>query len=106
MSQFYDEMAQLVIDMLKEYGMDLTCVHTDNSTNAITTSTLRGIFVDPKKYVIPDSTLGPEDRRIIVDGQIQPFVSDRLQDKYLVMLVKPIQPAERVLGYTLDLRIG
>lgn len=109
MTQFYDEMAQLVKDLLAEFGTDITLNRTDLKTGNVTTSTLRGVFTDPNSYRIRPIELTGREVRIVVDSQIQVLVTDRLthaRGTFIINRIDPIQPADTVLGYRIEAKAG
>ena len=108
MSQFYDEMAQLVIDMLAQYGMPMTIRRTDVQTGVPSDHPITGLFIDPTQYVIPDAQLEPADRRVVIDNTFEPLETDRIlaQGSWIAIRVKKIQPADKLLGFRVDLRAG
>lgn len=107
MSQFYDEMAELVIDLIGAYGFDIPITRTTGAT--ISSYTAKGLIINPQQYVIPPVSNEPADERIIVDRNVRPKIADRISMKgrsYTVTVVKEIQPADVVLGYRVDLRLS
>ena len=107
MSQFYDEMAQLVIDMLDVYGVDLIIKRTVG--NHATDLPIRAIFTNPQQYVIPDPQSPPPDARLVMNNKTEPKRTDSISfggKRYTIILVRTMQPADKVLGYRVDLRLS
>lgn len=109
MTQFYDEMVQLVIDQLAEFGTDILVRRTDLKTAAVTEFTVRGIFVDPNSYRIRPLELTGREVRIVVDNKSQVLVTDRLvhaRGTFIINRIDPIQPADTLLGYRIEGKVG
>lgn len=97
----------LVLSMLAEFGRDMIVHRTASGTGAVTLTTVRGITINPFSYVVHPETLEPVDERIIFDSRFAIKKTDTIvrgTDKFQVMRVDPIQPADLVMGYRAELR--
>lgn len=106
---FYTEMAQLVIEMLGEFGVDMELKRTDPESGTVATMMVRGVFVDPVSYRLHPVELNPVDKRIIVDSRIELKPTDRLSANgftWILTRVDAIRPADLVIGYKAEMRNG
>lgn len=108
MSAFYDEMAQLVIDLLAEFGTAITLRRTLNDASVVTYETV-GVFTDPTSYRIRPVTLDTAPRRATLNNTVEPKDTDRLIAdgvSLIITRVDIIKPANKVLGYRVELADG
>lgn len=106
---FYIEMADLLLEMLGEFGVDFAVTRTDPTNGAVTNFTIRGILVDPVSYRLHPVELNPVDKKFICDNKSMIQDSDAVVvngQRYILTRVDPIRPADYTLGYKAEMRIG
>lgn len=108
MSQFYDEMAQLVVDLLTEFGMLVTIHRTLPDASVVNYETI-GVFTDPTSYRIRPVSLDTIPRRATLVGTVEPKDTDRLVAGGVSMIitrVDVVKPADKILAYRVELADG
>lgn len=105
---FYNEMAELVIGMLNEFGTDIELGRTlPNGTVEI--HTLRIVYTDPVTYRIRPVELDQADLRFVTTNAFKPIETDRIttvRGRFILIRIEAIQPADKVLGYRCEARSG
>lgn len=98
-------MAQLLIDMLAEFGTDAQLVRTA-ADDSVTTQTIRCVFVDPQTSRIRPLELDGNWFRLVADSNVQILESDTIKHpvrgSFFVNRVDPICPADKILGYKVE----
>ena len=108
-TQFYNEMAQVVTDLIQEFGVDMTVTRTDVDTAAVSSFTIRALFISQTPLAIAAVVLGAVDCRLVCDNKQAIMDTDRLDvngGTWILTKVTPIQPADVILGYKAEMRIG
>jgi len=89
MSAFYDDMAQVALDLLAEFGAPITFTRVTGeiknpSTGAIitpgttTTHSPNGVIVPIKASLIDGTRIKSGDKVCIIDGSFDPAMTDKL----------------------------
>lgn len=105
-ADIYTDGAQLVLELLGEYGTDYLLIRTE-SNGSITSQSVRGAVINPIAYITHPSTLEPVDERIVCDNRVEIKETDTIikpNGKFNVMRCDEIRPADFLIGYRVELR--
>lgn len=100
-----EEMAEVVREMLAEFGTDMTLERTDPKTGALTTEVLRGCFTDPLTYRVRPVELDQPAIRAVVTDKFRPIETDRIihnRGTWILTRVDPIQYSDKPMGYRIE----
>jgi hypothetical protein len=107
MSAFYDEMAQVAIDLLTEFGVAQTFTRVtaevrNPATGAVitpgttTTHSPMGVRVPVKSHLIDGTRIKSGDQMLIIDGTFEPLMSDKIAG-WTIQEIESKKPADKLL---------
>lgn len=114
---FYVEMAQTALELLGEFGQQVTIVREsgasiDPVTGATTPGTIQSWLVNGVMRAYPDAVIdgariATTDRKLIIDSQIAPILSDTVivgGESWHIESITTVSPAGIALAYMLQVR--
>jgi len=116
--EFYEEMAEVAVELLEEFGDDLTLVReTAGVRNPVTgewttppTSeniVVRGVVTQFPKNVVGtgegNNRVSITDRRIVIDGRKQPLISDKIAG-WSIINITEVKPTSVPVAYFIHVR--
>lgn len=107
MSAFYDDMAQIAIDLLNEFGAPITFTRVTGElknpvtgviTTAGTTTTHspNGVIVPIKASLIDGTRIKAGDKVCIIDGSFEPLMSDKIAG-WSIQEIESKKPTDKLL---------
>lgn len=107
MSAFYDEMAQVAIDLLKEFGAPIAFTRvTGEVKNPVTGAVItpgatqtfspNGVFVPVKARLIDGTRIKAGDQVAIIDGTFTPLMTDKIAG-WTIQEIESKKPTNKLL---------
>ena len=100
-----EEMSLVIIEMLEEFGTDVTLTRTDPDTGNLTTQTIRAVLTDPLTYRVRPVELDQPAIRAVVTNKFRPIDTDRIthsRGTWVLTRVDPIQYSDMPMAYRIE----
>ena len=113
---FYNDMAQVMTDLLTEFGQTVTIKRISGETldplsgasgGTTTELSATGVLTDYKSHLIDGTVIQMGDRLLVMDNTQSPLQDDRVTiggEDWNIINWKTVQPAAVVVGYFIQVR--